>query len=72
MKATLTATLIASLAAPAFAGGPVIIEDTTEVVAEKPASSVGALPLVILLAVTLIAVTGGGDEEDCGRSRSCG
>ena len=64
MKALLTAALIATLAVPAFAGGPVIVEDVSEVVAEGPASSVGmVLPLILLVAV-VVAVSGGGDDEE--------
>ena len=63
MKALLTAALIASLAVPAFAGGPVIVEDVSEVVAEGPASSMGAiLPLILLVAI-VVAVSGGDDDE---------
>jgi hypothetical protein len=62
MKATLTAALIAALAAPAMAGGPVVVEDETEVVAEKPASSLGGF-LIPLLAVAVIAVALSGDDD---------
>ena len=69
MKTALTATLIAALAAPAMAGGPVVVEDEIEVVAEKPASSVGALPLILLLAIGIAVASGGGgssqDDDDC-------
>ena len=69
MKSALTATLIAALAAPAMAGGPVIVEEEIEVVAEKPASSVGALPLLLLLAIGIAVASGGGDslpdDDDC-------
>lgn len=70
MKALLTAALIATLAVPAFAGGPVIVEDVSEVVAEGPASSMGmALPLILLVAV--VALVASGDNEDgkqqCGK-----
>ena len=68
MKAALTATLIAALAAPAMAGGPVVVEEEIEVVAEKPASSIGALPLILLLAIGIAVASGGGD--DC-EGRSC-
>jgi len=42
----------------AMAGGPVVVEDTTEVVAEKPASSRGVVPLLIgaiIIGAVLIA-----------------
>jgi hypothetical protein len=69
MKTALTATLIAALAAPAMAGGPVIVEEEIEVVAEKPASSAGALPLILLLAIGIAIASGGGsgpeaDDDD--------
>jgi hypothetical protein len=59
--------LVASLAfsAPmAFAGGPVLIEDDAEVVAEKPASSIGILPLLLIPIILCVALCGGDDEED--------
>lgn len=66
MNKTLTATLLCALTAtPALAGGPVVIEDETEVVAERPGSSI-LVPLLILLAVGVIASSGGDDEaESC-------
>ncbi len=63
MKTALTATLIAALAAPAMAGGPVIVEEEIEVVAEKPASSVGALPLILLLAIGIAIASGGSNDR---------
>lgn len=57
----LAATL--ALAAPmAIAGGPIVVEDDIEMVAEKPASSVGILP-VILVAVALCAALCGGNDD---------
>jgi hypothetical protein len=64
MKAFLTAALIATLAVPAIAGGPVIVEDVSEVVAEGPASSIGALVPLLLLVAVVVAVSGGGDDKD--------
>lgn len=58
MKKCLTATLVAALATPAMAGGPVIVEDT-EVVAERPASNI----LIPLIAVVAIAVLIGKDDD---------
>lgn len=52
MKKTLTATLVAALAAPAMAGGPVLLEDT-EVVAERPASNI-IIPLLAVVAIGLL------------------
>jgi hypothetical protein len=58
----LTMTISASTA---FAGGPVIIaeEGNPEVIADKPASSVGILPL-LLIPIVLCAVLCGGDDDD--------
>lgn len=64
MKALFTAALIAALAVPAFAGGPVIVEDVSEVVTEGPASSIGAIVPLILLVAIVVAVSGGGDDKD--------
>ena len=63
MKATLTAALIAALAAPAMAGGPVVVEEEMEVVAEKPASSLGGV-LLPLLAIAVIAVALSGNDDE--------
>ena len=56
----LAATLAVS-ASTAFAGGPVIIEE--EVVVEKPASSIGILPLLLIPIILCIALCGSDDEE---------
>ncbi|MDM7933056.1 hypothetical protein [Tabrizicola sp.] len=50
-------------AATAHAGGPVLIEEEIEVVAEKPASSVGILPLLLIPIILCIALCGGDDDE---------
>jgi hypothetical protein len=69
MKALLTAALIATLAVPAFAGGPVIVEDVSEVVAEGPASSIGAIvPLILLVAIVVAVSGGGGDKDACAKA----
>ena len=47
----------------AMAGGPIVVEDTAEVVAEKPASSIGVLPL-LLGAIIIGAVLLGGDDDE--------
>lgn len=60
MKRILTAALIAGLATPALAGGPVIVEDT-EVVVEKNPSSGLVLPLVLAIVVG-VALLGNDDE----------
>lgn len=62
MKATLTAGLIAALAAPAMAGGPVIVEEEAEVVAEKPGSANLLVPILILAAIGLVVASG--DDSD--------
>ena len=59
MKKTLTATLVAALATPALAGGPVILEEP-EVVAERPASNI-LLPLLAVVAIGVL-VSSGDDE----------
>ena len=60
-KAMVGAILLGATAANA--GGPVIIEDEMEVVAEKPASSVGILPLLLIPIILCVALCGGGDDE---------
>lgn len=48
----------------AQAGGPVIIEEGQgETVAEKPASSVGILPVVGALVLVCLLVCGGDDDD---------
>ncbi|WP_309664430.1 hypothetical protein [Tabrizicola sp.] len=47
-----------------FAGGPVIVEEgQPEVIAEKPASSIGILPLLLIPIILCVALCGGDDEE---------
>lgn len=58
----LAATLAVS-ATTAYAGGPVVVEEEVEVVAEKPASSVGILPLLLIPVILCVALCGGDDEE---------
>ena len=65
MKTLLCATLAAALAlsaGAAYAGGPVVIVDEPEVVAEKPRS--GALLPLILVGVVLCVALCGGDDDD--------
>ncbi len=63
MKKLVAMTLAASLmASTAFAGGPVIIEDDV-VIVEKPASSVGILPLLLIPIILCVALCGSDDEE---------
>jgi hypothetical protein len=61
----LAATLAVS-ATTAFAGGPIVIEEEIEVVAEKPASSVGILPLLLIPIILCVALCGGDDNDDRG------
>lgn len=46
------------------AGGPVIVEDVEEVVAEKPATSVGVLPILIGIVVICAIVCNPDDEPN--------
>lgn len=52
----------------AFAGGPVIIQEegNPEVIAERPASSVGILPLLLIPVILCVALCGGGGGSDGG------
>lgn len=68
MKKTLTATLVAALAAPAFAGGPVLLEEP-EVVAERPASTI-LVPLLAVVAIGLL-ISSNDDEEPAPPCVSC-
>lgn len=64
MKKLVAMTLAASvMASAAFAGGPVIIDDDV-VIAEKPASSVGILPLLLIPIILCVALCGSDDDED--------
>ena len=58
----LAATLAVS-ASTAFAGGPVVVEEEAAVVAEKPASSVGILPLLLIPVILCVALCGGNDDN---------
>lgn len=65
MNKILAAALVSSMALSAglaHAGGPVIVEDMTEVVPEKAGSSVGILPIIII-GVALCAALCGGDDD---------
>jgi hypothetical protein len=62
LLATALASTMALSAATAHAGGPVVIEEQ-EVVAEKPASSVGILPLLLVGIVLCVALCGDDDEQ---------
>ena len=63
LKAALVAATVLS-ASMAQAGGPVIIEEgNNEVVTEKPASSVGILPVLGALVLICLVACGGDDDE---------
>jgi hypothetical protein len=47
----------------AMAGGPIVVEEEPEVVAEKPASSVGILPLLLVGVVLCVALCGSDDDQ---------
>ena len=55
--------ILALTASTAFAGGPVVIEDDVEVVAEQPASSVGILPLLLIPIILCVALCGDDNER---------
>ncbi|MCX7287369.1 MAG: hypothetical protein NTW20_07350 [Rhodobacterales bacterium] len=61
--APILAATIAFSASTAFAGGPVIIAEEPEVVAEAPASSVGILPLLLVGVVLCVALCGGSSND---------
>ena len=61
--AAATAGAFVLAASTAFAGGPVIVEEEMEVVAEKPASSVGLLPLLLIPIILCVALCGSNDDE---------
>lgn len=64
LKPVLVAATVLS-ASVAHAGGPVIIEegDGEEIAAEKPASSVGILPVIGALVLVCLLACGGGDDD---------
>ena len=63
LKPVLVAATVLS-ASVAHAGGPVIIEEGNgEEIAEKPASSVGILPVLGALVLVCLIVCGGDDDE---------
>jgi len=46
-----------------WAGGPVIVEEEAEVVAEEPARGIGVLPLIAGAVVLCLILCGGDDDE---------
>ena len=65
MKKILATTLAASLvlSSTAFAGGPVVVEEETEVVAEKSGSSIGILPVIGIGVLLCLAICGNDDDQ---------
>ena len=67
MKKLITSVMVLTLgASAAMAGGPVVIEEEgqPEVVAEKPASSIGILPLLLIPIILCVALCGGDDDSE--------
>ena len=60
---TLAVASLAVSASTAYAGGPVVVEEEMEVVAEKPASSAGLLPLLLIPIILCVALCGNDDPE---------
>ncbi|WP_305544251.1 hypothetical protein [Tabrizicola sp.] len=69
---TLTATLICALTTPGFAGGPVIVDEESEIVAERPASSMNQalIPLLFLVAIGIAASGGSSGQTDSTNTNS--
>ncbi|MCX7287371.1 MAG: hypothetical protein NTW20_07360 [Rhodobacterales bacterium] len=64
MKKLITAVMALTLgASAAMAGGPVVVVEEPEVVAEQPASSVGILPLLLVGVVLCVALCGGSSND---------
>ncbi len=53
--------LALTTAIPAFAGGPVIIEDTTETVAPRKDRKIGGLVVGLIVIAAIAALAGGSD-----------
>ena len=67
MKKLIASVLALSFgASAALAGGPVVIveEGQPEVIAEKPASSIGILPLLLIPIILCVALCGGNDDNN--------
>ena len=52
-----------ALSSTAYAGGPVVVVEETEVVAEKSGSSVGILPIIGIGVLLCLAICSKDDEE---------
>lgn len=64
MKKLITSVMALTLGtSAAMAGGPVVVEDEMEVVAEKPASSAGLLPLLLIPIILCVALCGNDDDN---------
>jgi hypothetical protein len=61
--APILAASVALSASTAYAGGPIVVVEEPEVVAEKPASSVGILPLLLVGVVLCVALCNNDDDE---------
>ena len=74
LLATALALSMTISASTAFAGGPVIIaeEGNDEVIADRPASNVGILPLLLIPIVLCIALCGGGSDGGGGGEGGAG
>ena len=60
--ARLLAASVAVSASTAYAGGPVVIDEEPEVMAEKPASSAGILPLLLIPIILCVALCGSNND----------
>jgi hypothetical protein len=65
MNRLLPALLIAALATPGFAGGPVVLEEPEEVVANAATSANLIVPLLLVLAIGIAVSSGDGDDDRC-------
>jgi hypothetical protein len=64
LVASVLASAVVLSAASAHAGGPIVVVEEPEVVAEKPASSVGILPLLLVGVVLCVALCGNDDNDN--------
>jgi len=71
MKKTMTAALIAALATPAVAGGPVIVEEGAPAVEESTNKGSLLVPLLVLVAVGLLVGSNDSGKPDCPSTQSC-
>lgn len=67
MKRLVALALVSALAlssGAAIAGGPVVVVEEPEIAVEKPASSAGILPLILVGLVLCVALCGGDDDDE--------